>query len=142
MERGRIVKWLIAEGEEIKPMQVFLHVETNELTEDGQPYLLEVESHESGLLRHILVPASASSSSSDTLPVGTPIGIFEDPDWLEGEPPRGPFLWQAYVKEGALRQGSCSPVREETEQQTPAATTTESKATKPTKKPAKARKAK
>jgi len=87
-------------------------LQTNELTEDGTPYLLEVESHESGVLQRILHPAGP-----EVLSVGTAVGVFSDPDWSEGDPPRGDFLWQAYVKEGALRQGSCTPQRTEEEEQ-------------------------
>jgi pyruvate/2-oxoglutarate dehydrogenase complex dihydrolipoamide acyltransferase (E2) component len=159
MERGRISKWLVQEGEQLQPMQVFMHVEvrrceeqgrlfawkckraltfasllslslqTNELTEDGTAYVLEVESHESGILRSILVP-----SGSPPLAVNTPVAVFEDPDWQEGERPRGEFLWQAYVKEGAVRAGSCAPTREDAE----ATTTPEMSDTQPT--PKKSRK--
>ena len=72
--------------------------QTSELTEDGSPYVLEIESHESGLLRHILV-----GEGTEALPVGTPLAVFEDPDWCEGDRPRKEFLWQAYVMQGNVR---------------------------------------
>lgn len=60
--------------------------------------MLEIESHESGLLRRILV-----GEGSAPLPVGTPLAVFEDPEWTEGERPRSDFLWQAYVMQGNVR---------------------------------------
>jgi len=107
MERGSVAQWLLSDGDELQPAQVFLHVRTSELTEDGSEYLLEVESHESGVLMRVLVQPDEEA----LLPVGTPLAVFEDPDWSAGDPPRGEFLWQAYVKEGALRKGSCAPTR-------------------------------
>lgn len=68
------------------------------MTEDGSPYVLEIESHESGLLRRILV-----GEGEQALPVGTPLAVFEDPDWSEGDRPRADFLWQAYVMQGNVR---------------------------------------
>jgi len=119
MTRGSVVRWLVSEGESLSPHQVFLHVRTDELTEDGSDYLLEVESHESGILKRILVQAPTTPSETKdeaaaaTLPVGTPLAVFEDPDFAEGDRPRGAFLWQAYVKEGELRKGACTPQRQE-----------------------------
>jgi len=107
MERGSVAQWLLSDGDELQPAQVFLHVRTSELTEDGSEYLLEVESHESGVLKRVLVQPDDQA----LLPVGTPLAVFEDPDWSAGDSPRGEFLWQAYVKEGALRKGSCAPTR-------------------------------
>ena len=120
MTRGSVLEWKVREGEEVKPTQVFLLVRTNELTEDGTERVLEIESHESGIIRKILEPVTVvpppppptSSSSSATagephlrlLEVATPIAIFEDPDWSPGDKPRGEFLWQAYVKE-PIRSG-------------------------------------
>jgi pyruvate/2-oxoglutarate dehydrogenase complex dihydrolipoamide acyltransferase (E2) component len=123
MTRGSVVRWLVGEGEPLSPHQVFLHVRTDELTEDGSDYLLEVESHESGVLKRILVQAPTTPSegkeeaAAATLPVGTPLAVFEDPDFAEGDRPRSDFLWQAYVKEGALRQGSCTPQRQEQQEE-------------------------
>lgn len=98
MEYGRVAQWLVSEGDEIKPLQVFMLIETDDLTEDGSSYLLEIESHEGGVLRRILRPAG-----TDTITVDTPLAVFEDPDWQEGEPARGDFLWQAYAKKGAVQ---------------------------------------
>ena len=132
MSRGSLLRWLVSDGSRLEPHQVFAQIYTSELTEDGTPYILEMESHESGVVRRILqkpmladklsaaetdlAALDLDTASPALLTVGTPIALFEDPDWVQGDRPRGEFLWQAYVSAGKMRQGSCTPQRQEEEE--------------------------
>ncbi len=67
MREGTISAWLVAEGDEVKPGQVLVEIETDKAVQ-------EWEAEEGGVLRKILVPAGESA------PVGAPIAIIADPD--------------------------------------------------------------
>ena len=63
MAEGTLVRWMRAEGEEIKKGEVLAEIETDKAT-------VEVESTSEGTVRRLLVEAGAS------VPVGTPIAVI------------------------------------------------------------------
>lgn len=123
MKKGKISKWLIGQQqthtdsetpEEIKSYQLLLEVQTNELTEDGSLYTLEIESHDEGLLEKLLVPEGME------VDVHTPIALLreemDDNEQSQRQSQRPPCLWQGYVKTGyVLPSCGCSPTLPTTE---------------------------
>ncbi|MGA2820740.1 MAG: dihydrolipoamide acetyltransferase family protein [Anaerolineales bacterium] len=63
MAEGTLVRWLRAEGEEIKKGEVLAEIETDKAT-------VEVESSLGGIVRKLLVEAGAS------VPIGTPVAVI------------------------------------------------------------------
>jgi len=82
MAEGTLVRWLRAEGEEIKKGEVLAEIETDKAT-------VEVESSLGGIVRKLLVEAGAS------VPIGTPIAVIGGRDEqinlaeLIGKPEKG-----------------------------------------------------
>ncbi|MBB4630524.1 pyruvate dehydrogenase complex E1 component subunit beta [Sphingosinicella soli] len=66
MEEGTLAKWLVKEGDEVKPGDVIAEIETDKAT-------MELESDEGGIVSKILVPAG-----SDGVAVGTLIAVIDD----------------------------------------------------------------
>src|SRR5690606_6686276 len=69
MEEGKLAKWLVKEGDKIKPGAVVAEIETDKAT-------MEVEAVDEGTIARILVPAG-----TDKVKVNAPIAILQ----LEGE---------------------------------------------------------
>ena len=66
MEEGTLAKWLVKEGDAVKPGDVIAEIETDKAT-------MELETDEGGVLSKILVPAG-----SDGVAVGTLIAVIDD----------------------------------------------------------------
>jgi pyruvate dehydrogenase E1 component beta subunit len=66
MEEGTLAKWLVKEGDEVKPGDVIAEIETDKAT-------MELETDEGGVLSKILVPAG-----SDGVAVGTLIAVIDN----------------------------------------------------------------
>jgi pyruvate dehydrogenase E1 component beta subunit len=64
MEEGNLAKWLVAEGDVVKPGQVIAEIETDKAT-------MELESDEGGVVLKLLVAASGNA-----VKVGTPIAMM------------------------------------------------------------------
>lgn len=66
MEEGTLAKWLVKEGDEVKPGDVIAEIETDKAT-------MELETDEGGILSKILVAAG-----SDGVAVGTLIAVIDN----------------------------------------------------------------
>jgi len=66
MEEGTLAKWLVKEGDAVKPGDVIAEIETDKAT-------MELETDEGGVLSKILV-----SAGSDGVAVGTLIAVIDD----------------------------------------------------------------
>ncbi|WP_374592948.1 pyruvate dehydrogenase complex E1 component subunit beta [Sphingosinicella sp.] len=66
MEEGTLAKWLVKEGDDVKPGDVIAEIETDKAT-------MELETDEGGVLSKILVPAG-----SDGVAVGTLIAVIDN----------------------------------------------------------------
>lgn len=109
MTKGRVTKWYVRPGMEVRMTELLFEVETDELTEEKKTFLVDVEAHDEGVLSKVF------HSSDEILSVGSPIGILcedlRDVDAFKELNPadvssysgRG-FLWQAYVRGG---EGGC-----------------------------------
>jgi pyruvate dehydrogenase E2 component (dihydrolipoamide acetyltransferase) len=64
MGEGKLAKWLVKEGEKIKPGNVIVEIETDKAT-------MEVEAVDEGTLARILVP-----EGTEKVPVNTPIAVL------------------------------------------------------------------
>ncbi|MEZ5908897.1 MAG: pyruvate dehydrogenase complex dihydrolipoamide acetyltransferase [Hyphomicrobiaceae bacterium] len=64
MEEGKLAKWLVGEGQKVKPGDVIAEIETDKAT-------MEVEAVDEGTLAKILV-----SSGTDNVKVNTPIAVL------------------------------------------------------------------
>jgi pyruvate dehydrogenase E1 component beta subunit len=64
MEEGTLARWLVAEGDPVRPGQVLAEIETDKAT-------MELEADEGGTVARLLVPAG-----SDGVRVGTPIAVI------------------------------------------------------------------
>ena len=71
MEEGKLAKWLVAEGQAVKPGDVIAEIETDKAT-------MEVEAVDEGKLAKILVP-----EGTEGVKVNTPIALLDG-----GGPPR------------------------------------------------------
>ncbi|MBW8017053.1 MAG: biotin/lipoyl-binding protein [Planctomycetes bacterium] len=87
MEEGTIVKALIKEGDKVSKGDIIFEVETDKAT-------LEVESPESGFVKHILI------GDSETVAVNTPLAVFGD----EKEDICADFLKELTAEKEALRK--------------------------------------
>lgn len=67
MDKGKIVKWLKNEGEQVSKQEVILHIETDKT-------VIEIESPVSGILKKILV------REGEEVSVTLPIAIIADRD--------------------------------------------------------------
>src|SRR5262245_39060474 len=65
MEEGKLAKWLVKEGEDVKSGQVIAEIETDKAT-------MEVEAVDEGTVAQILVPAG-----TDHVKVNTPIALIQ-----------------------------------------------------------------
>ncbi len=65
MEEGKLAKWLVAEGESVKPGDVIAEIETDKAT-------MEVEAVDEGKLAKILVP-----EGTEGVKVNTPIALLD-----------------------------------------------------------------
>ncbi len=77
MEEGKLAKWLVKEGDEVKPGMVIAEIETDKAT-------MEVEAIDEGRLDRILVPAG-----TDNVKVNTPIAVILQNGETAGEPVPG-----------------------------------------------------
>jgi pyruvate dehydrogenase E1 component beta subunit len=64
MEEGTLARWLVAEGETVKPGDIIAEIETDKAT-------MELEADEGGIVAHLLVAAG-----SENVPVGTLIAVI------------------------------------------------------------------
>src|SRR5215510_8020818 len=65
MEEGKLAKWLVAEGQAIKPGDIIAEIETDKAT-------MEVEASEEGKVSKLLVPAG-----TEGVKVNTPIAVLD-----------------------------------------------------------------
>src|SRR5262245_15520352 len=65
MEEGKLAKWLVEEGEDVKSGQVIAEIETDKAT-------MEIEAVDEGKLAQILVPAG-----TEHVKVNTPIALIQ-----------------------------------------------------------------
>src|SRR5215468_6019727 len=84
MEEGKLAKWLVAEGQEVKPGDVIAEIETDKAT-------MEVEAVDEGKVSKLLVP-----EGTEGVKVNTPIALLDGgsaPSVAKGSagspPPRG-----------------------------------------------------
>ena len=87
MEEGKLAKWLVKEGQTIKPGDIIAEIETDKAT-------MEMQALSAGVLRKVLVQEGESA------PLGQPIAIIGEPD--EDGLSRSRF---GTVVRGALRGG-------------------------------------
>jgi len=82
MEEGKLAKWLVNEGDEVKSGMVIAEIETDKAT-------MEVEAVDEGRLDRILIPAG-----TDNVKVNTPIAVIlqdgEEPGAPVPESPKAP----------------------------------------------------
>ncbi len=64
MEKGTLARWLVREGDEVRPGDIIAEIETDKAT-------MEVEAVEEGRIARLLVP-----EGSEDIPVGQPIAIL------------------------------------------------------------------
>jgi pyruvate dehydrogenase E2 component (dihydrolipoamide acetyltransferase) len=79
MERGSIVEWLVAEGDEIAAGQEIFGVETDKA-------VVAVEAHQAGTLARILVPEGQEVAVGTVLAVGVAPGESLPAGWQPAEP--------------------------------------------------------
>ena len=79
MEEGKLVKWQVREGDEVRAGDVIAEIETDKAT-------MEVEAAEDGRLGKILVP-----EGTEHVPVNQPIALL----FTDGEDVRGLILRDA-----------------------------------------------
>ena len=75
MEQGTLAKWLVKEGDKIKPGDVIAEIETDKAT-------MEVEAVDEGTIAKLLV-----AEGTDEVPVGQVIAVLAE----EGHPPASLF---------------------------------------------------
>jgi pyruvate/2-oxoglutarate dehydrogenase complex dihydrolipoamide acyltransferase (E2) component len=87
MRGGRIVKWLVREGDHVDVDQVLFELETDTLTEEGGRNRMLIEAQEEGIIAKIFVnessvsgPKSALDPNADTTPVNAVIAVLSDSD--------------------------------------------------------------
>src|SRR6476646_4437908 len=68
MEEGKLAKWLVAEGQDVKPGDVIAEIETDKAT-------MEVEAVDEGKVAKLLVPEGAEG-----VKVNTPIALLDGGD--------------------------------------------------------------
>lgn len=111
MQSGVLEQWLLNQGDPIKMYDVVCNVSTDQLTESRTDprYTLEIEVHEDGYLARILVPAGSHAAPDEPIAIlceqREDVAAFDDLTLF----PRdlvspGTFFWQAYVKEGEVRE--------------------------------------
>src|SRR5262249_3316179 len=79
MEEGKLAKWLIAEGQRVKPGDVIAEIETDKAT-------MEVEAVDEGKVSKLLVP-----EGTEGVKVNTPIALLDSGGAAPAakSPPRG-----------------------------------------------------
>jgi pyruvate dehydrogenase E2 component (dihydrolipoamide acetyltransferase) len=80
MEKGTVVKWLIAEGDTFSPGDEILEVETDKA-------IVVVESHQAGTMRQILVSVGEEVAVGAVLAVATAPGEAIPADWTPSPAP-------------------------------------------------------
>jgi pyruvate dehydrogenase E1 component subunit beta len=102
MEEGKLAKWLVAEGQDVKPGDVIAEIETDKAT-------MEVEAIDEGKLAKILVP-----EGTEGVKVNTPIALLDGgaaPGATAGPP--APTATQAPTAAQAPSSPVSSPARAE-----------------------------
>ena len=67
MEEGRLLEWMVQEGDRVEPSDILAEIETDKAN-------MDIEALKGGVIRKIVVEAGA------TVPVGAIIGIIGEPD--------------------------------------------------------------
>src|SRR5882757_2382563 len=93
MEEGVLAKWLVKEGDFVKPGTMLCSVETDKTTVD-------YESLDEGFLRKIILPSGAAGK------VNQLIGILTD----EKDEDYAAFLEKALKKDETVKAGGAKPV--------------------------------
>src|SRR5262245_56232848 len=103
MEEGKLAKWLVAEGQDVKPGDVIAEIETDKAT-------MEVEAVDEGKVSKLLVP-----EGTEGVKVNTPIALLDGgaPSQVTGatgsHPPRGEGLGVGGTPTPAILQQSPPP---------------------------------
>src|SRR5262245_17419490 len=92
MEEGKLAKWLIAEGQSVKPGDVIAEIETDKAT-------MEVEAVDEGKVSKLLVP-----EGTEGVKVNTPIALL-DGGAAESPSPRKPSAAPAEARADAKPEG-------------------------------------
>eukprot|EP00470_Lotharella_oceanica_P001623 CAMPEP_0170167678 /NCGR_PEP_ID=MMETSP0040_2-20121228/1017_1 /TAXON_ID=641309 /ORGANISM="Lotharella oceanica, Strain CCMP622" /LENGTH=126 /DNA_ID=CAMNT_0010405777 /DNA_START=160 /DNA_END=540 /DNA_ORIENTATION=+ len=106
MDRARIMRWHVGQGERIEMTQLLAELEVEGLLADpeekGRKVSMEIESHEEGYVARVFL------QEGETAPPGVPIALMcereEDiPEFASVDVPQdvsdSMFVWQAYVAE-------------------------------------------
>ena len=105
MEEGKLSKWLVKEGDSVKPGDVLAEIETDKAT-------MEVESVDTGRVSKLLVP-----EGTESVKVNTPIALVLG----EGEAPGEEMPKPAPAKADAAAAPAAAPVQAEAKAQAAAA---------------------
>src|SRR2546421_4544746 len=97
MEEGTILKWLVAEGDDIQPAQPLVEVETDKA----------VVTHEAAAAGRVL---SLTVSEGSTVPVGAPIAVLGEPG--ESLPHRSSSEALAAAGAGAAETGQAGATQD------------------------------
>ena len=87
MEEGKLAKWLVKEGQTIKPGDIIAEIETDKAT-------MEVEAVDEGQVSKLLI-----SEGTEGVKVNTPIAVL----LAEGESAGGPTVAVAYFSSNSAR---------------------------------------
>ena len=97
MEEGKLAKWLVKEGDTVKPGDVIAEIETDKAT-------MEVEAVDEGILGKILVPAG-----TEGVAVNTPIAVLLEDGESAGDVAAPKTVPKAEAKTEAAPAPSCNP---------------------------------
>ena len=78
MEEGKLAKWLVAEGQQVKPGDIIAEIETDKAT-------MEVEAVDEGKVSKLLV-----AEGTEGVKVNTPIAVLDGEAAAVGKPPPAP----------------------------------------------------
>mmetsp|Transcript_20639 Transcript_20639/g.36640 ORF Transcript_20639/g.36640 Transcript_20639/m.36640 type:complete len:188 (+) Transcript_20639:1-564(+) len=114
MSEGKLLNWIVKEGERIGMTELIAEVEVDKLSDliaDGGATTMEMESHEEGYLARIFV------KEGETRVPGAPIGLlceskgdieaFRNLKEIPSDVSDSMFVWQAYVASAADAQEHC-----------------------------------
>ncbi len=108
MEEGKLAKWLIAEGQSVKPGDVIAEIETDKAT-------MEVEAVDEGKVAKLLVP-----EGTEGVKVNTPIALLDGEAGAAASPsPRKPSAAPAEARADARSEGLRGEGRGEGQPQAP-----------------------
>src|SRR5262245_45986805 len=110
MEEGKLAKWLIAEGQSVKPGDVIAEIETDKAT-------MEVEAVDEGKVSKLLVP-----EGTEGVKVNTPIALLDGGAVAEAPSPRKPSTAPAEARAEARPDGLRGEGRGEGQPKAPAPT--------------------